>query len=452
MHERTILDFGRRARSLRVDTLVRLRWLAIAGQLAAVLLVRFEFGFVLPLDMCLSVIAVSAILNIALRIAFPRTHRLADRPAAMILAFDLAQLAILLYLTGGIENPFIILALAPVMISAVSLPGTLTGVLLGFMVISSLVLTQAHLPLPWDPAMPLELPLLYSIGVWVALCLGGAFVCFYANRVADESRRLSDALAATELVLVREQHLTQLDGLAAAAAHELGTPLATITLVVNEIARSPERPVSRDDIDTIAQQTARCRDILRTLTSLESNAGGMFDEMSLAVLLEEAVAPHRNFGVAVVVDTNGPPPEPRCRRSPGVLYGLGNFIDNAVDFATTAVAIHAHWSDTRVTIQITDDGPGFSPDILMQAGEPYVTSRSDSRRAKSDESSGLGLGLFIGKSLLERSGATIKLANNPAPAVGARITIEWPRTSFETALASRDDRSPGRRQDETQAA
>ena len=287
--------------------------------------------------MCLSVIAVSAIFNIALRVAFPRTHRLADRPAAMILAFDLVQLVILLYLTGGIENPFIILALAPVMISAVSLPGTLTGVLLGFMILSSLVLTQAHLPLPWDPAMPLELPLLYSVGLWVALCLGGAFVCFYANRVAEESRRLADALAATELVLAREQHLTQLDGLAAAAAHELGTPLATITLVVREIARSPDRTYPyRTTISTRStQQTARCREILRTLTSLESNAGGMFDEMTLGVLIEEAdgaASQFRCHGHSPSIRKD-PAPEPRCRRSPGVLYGLGNFVENAVDFA-----------------------------------------------------------------------------------------------------------------------
>jgi two-component system sensor histidine kinase RegB len=452
MSERTTLDFGRRARRLRVDTLVRLRWLAIAGQLAAVLLVKLGLGFPLPLGLCIGVIAASAVLNLALRFSFPRTHRLADRPAAMLLAFDLFQLCALLYLTGGIENPFMILALAPIMISAVSLPSHLTADLLLFLIVASLVLVEVHMPLPWDPVAPFTMPILYRGGLWVALCLGGAFVCIYANRVAEEARQLADALAATELVLAREQHLTQLDGLAAAAAHELGTPLATIALVVKEIEGNFERGVAREDIDTIAQQTARCRDILRTLTSLESNAGGMFDDMTLGVLLEEVAAPHRDFGVAVAVATKGTPPEPRCRRNPGVLYGLGNFIENAVDFARTRVAIDVEWTPAQIAIRIADDGPGFPPDILLRVGEPYVTSRVDSRSAKTVEASGLGLGLFIGKTLLERSGATVTLDNAAVPEEGARITIGWSREAFDTAMGVDQEEPARRRAGEIQAA
>ena len=431
MPDRQQIEFGWRARHLRVETQVRLRWLAIAGQLAAVLFVHFGLRFALPLMACLSLIVASATLNLALRLTFPRTHRLADGPAAASLAFDIAQLAALLSLTGGIENPFTILLLAPVMIGAVSLPRHLTLMLLALMIGVALMLTRFHMPLPWQGGELFTLPPLYRIGLWVALGSGGAFVGMYASRVSEEARRLSDALAATELAVLREQHLTQIDGLAAAAAHELGTPLATITLVVKDLLQHPERPASREDIETLAQQTARCRQILRTLTSLGSENDGVFDAMTLGVLIEEVVAPHRDFGVGVDVDLSGSAPEPRCRRSPTLLYGLGNLIENAVDFATTTVTIHANWTATNVSILIADDGAGFEPDILTQAGEPYISRRSGDRRAKGDEGGGLGLGLFIAKTLLEKSGATLTLENAPSPAQGARVAIRWPRRAFE---------------------
>src|SRR5947209_18193053 len=221
------IDLGRRARRLRVDTLVRLRWLAIAGQLTAVLGTFFGLRFNLPIGSCLLGIAVSAALNIALRLRLPRPHRLADWPAAALLAFDILQLSALLFLTGGIENPFVMLFLAPVMISAVSLPKRLTLALGTLSIACATGLTVDHLPLPWSDSLHLALPLLYRVSIWVALVLGVAFIGIYAARVAEEARRLGDALTATELVLAREQHVTQLDGLAAAAAHELGTPLAT---------------------------------------------------------------------------------------------------------------------------------------------------------------------------------------------------------------------------------
>lgn len=428
-------DFGWRARHLRVETQVRLRWLAVGGQLAAVVIVYFVLGFSLPLSACLGTIAASAILNIGLRLAFPRTHRLSDGPAAALLAFDILQLTVLLFLTGGIENPFVILALAPVMISAVSLPRNLTVMLLILMIAASLMIARTHLPLPWHEGEIFSLPLFYRIGMWASLSLGGAFVCMYASLVSEEARRLSDALAATEFAVVREQHLTQIDGLAAAAAHELGTPLSTITLVVKDMLSHPDR-VAREDIETLAQQTARCREILGTLTSLGSDSGGVFDTLKLGVLIEETVSPHRDFGVAVSVDLQGAPPEPLCRRSPAMLYGLGNLIENAVDFAESMVTIGASWNSQSVTISIDDDGEGFAPDILTQAGEPYVSSRSAAGDRSSDEGGGLGLGLFIAKTLLERSGATLQLGNAALPDHGARITIEWPRAAFEAGVGA----------------
>jgi two-component system sensor histidine kinase RegB len=425
------IDLGRRARRLRVDTLVRLRWLAIAGQSTAVLGTFFGLRFNLPIGPCLLGIGVSAALNIALRLRLSRTHRLADGPAAALLAFDILQLSALLYLTGGIENPFVMLFLAPVMISAVSLPGRLTLALAALMIACATGLTVEHMPLPWYDSQHLALPLLYRVSIWVALVLGAAFIGIYAARVAEEARRLGDALTATELVLAREQHLTQLDGLAAAAAHELGTPLATIALVAAELRKQmPQDASTKEDLALLAQEIGRCRTILGKLTSLSEDSDGVFDRMKLSQLIEEVVEPQRHFGVELSVSQNGEGPEPVCLRNPGIMYGLGNLVENAIDFARAEACIRATWSPQAVTVMVEDDGPGFSPDVLAHLGDPYVSTRFD-RKSKTEEGSGLGLGLFIAKTLLERSGATVKTANADPPNVGARITIRWSRELFE---------------------
>jgi two-component system sensor histidine kinase RegB len=425
------IDLGRRARRLRVDTLVRLRWLAIGGQSAAVLGTYFGLGFKLPLAACLLGIGVSAALNIALRLRLPRTYRLADGPAAALLAFDILQLSALLYLTGGIENPFVVLFLAPVMISAVSLPKRLTLAVAALMIACATGLTVEHMPLPWYDSQHLTLPLLYRFSIWVALVLGAAFIGIYAARVAEEARRLGDALTATELVLAREQHLTQLDGLAAAAAHELGTPLATIALVTAELRKqTSQTPSTKEDLALLAQEIARCRAILGKLTSLSEDSDGLFDRMKLSHLIEEVVEPQRHFGVDVKVSREGDGPEPVCLRNPGIMYGLGNLVENAIDFARSEVCIRTDWSSHAVTVTIEDDGPGFSPDVLAHLGDPYISTRFD-RRSKTEEGAGLGLGLFIANTLLERSGATVKPANAEPPQTGARVTVRWSRELFE---------------------
>jgi len=425
------VDLGRHARRLRLDTLVRLRWLAIAGQSAAVLTTWFILRFDLPIALCFLVIAASAWLNVFLRLRFPLSQRLRDKAAFALLAYDVIQLSGLLYFTGGLSNPFASLFLAPIMISAMSLAwqGTLWLVLL--MVGAATVLAFQHFPLPWHPGQPLELPFLYVSGIWMALVLGAGFIAVYASRVSEEARQLSDALAATELVLAREQHLTQLDGLAAAAAHELGTPLATITLVVKELGKVVEPGgVMAEDIALLAQEVARCRTILSKIASLGNEGPGMLDELTILHLVEDVVGPQRDFGMVLSISSDGRGPEPVCRRNPGMLYGLGNLVENAIDFAMSEVRITLRWSEAFVTIGIADDGPGFSPDVLERLGEPYITSRG-SRRAKVEEGSGLGLGLFIAKTLLERSGASVTTGNAPAPEHGARVEVTWPRASFE---------------------
>ncbi|HMA57768.1 MAG TPA: ActS/PrrB/RegB family redox-sensitive histidine kinase [Pseudolabrys sp.] len=422
-------------RNVRLDTLVRLRWLAIIGQTTAVLVVYYGLDFKLPIYACLSVIALAAWLNVALRLRFHITQRLEPDRAAWLLAFDIGELAVLLFLTGGLQNPFAFLFLGPVLLSATALPPRFTLTLGGFAIACSTVLVFVHYPLPWDIDDPLQLPPIYMIGVWLSILLAIGFIGVYAWQITEESRQLSDALAATELVLAREQHLSQLDGLAAAAAHELGTPLSTISVIAKELERAiaPTAPHG-DDVRLLREQATRCRDILAKLTEL-SAGGEPFDRMRLTALIEEVVAPHRDFGVAIdVTAPDNPATEPVGARNPAILYGLGNLLENAVDFARDRVLVDARWDEDTVEVTISDDGPGFAPEIMGRIGEPYVTSRRGHPHDVSDEPTGLGLGFFIAKTLLERAGARLAFENRPAPERGAFVRLHWSRSDFERPL------------------
>jgi two-component system sensor histidine kinase RegB len=429
-----------RPRNVRLDTLVRLRWLAVLGQFGAVLVVHFGLEFEVPIWAALAVIALSALLNVALRVGFRETQWLEPDRAAWLLSFDIAELAALLYLTGGLENPFAFLLLGPVLISATALPPRMTLLIGTFAMLCATVLVFFHYDLPWDSEDPLQLPEIYMVGVWLSILLAIGYIGVYTWQIAEEARQLSDALAATELVLAREQHLSQLDGLAAAAAHELGTPLATITLVVREIERAldPKSPHA-DDVKLLREQAQRCREILAKITELPT--GEPFDRLPLSALIEEAVAPHRNFGISIGVTL--PPDrtaEPAGSRNPAIRYGLGNLIENAVDFAHRRVEIFANWADDAVSITISDDGPGFAPEVVDRIGAPYVTHRRPAARGPDggdeDAMFGLGLGFFIAKTLLERSGAKLALTNQAPPLHGATISVTWSRADFERPLAS----------------
>jgi two-component system sensor histidine kinase RegB len=422
-------------RNVRLDTLVRLRWLAIIGQSTAVLVVYYGLDFPLPVWAALAVIALSAWLNVALRLRFHMTQRLEPDRAAWLLAFDIAELAVLLYLTGGLQNPFAFLFLGPVLLSATALPPRFTVLLGAFAVACATVLVFVHDPLPWDSDDPLQLPPIYMMGVWLSILLAIGFIGVYAWQLTEESRQLTDALAATELVLAREQHLSQLDGLAAAAAHELGTPLSTISVIAKELenAIAPTAPHG-DDVRLLREQAKRCRDILAKITEL-SSSGEPFNRTPLTALIEEVVAPHRNFGVAI--DVTAPPnrdSEPVGARNPAILYGLGNLLENAVDFAHEQVVVDAQWSDEAIDVTISDDGPGFAAGIMDRIGEPYVTSRRRKLNDTGDQPTGLGLGFFIAKTLLERSGATLSFENRSFPEFGARIKVRWRRAEFERPL------------------
>lgn len=416
---------------LRLNTLIKLRWLAICGQTAAVLVVAFWLQFPLPVGLCFALIAASAWLNLYFAFRFPATHLLEPPAALGILAFDALQLAGLLYMTGGLTNPFSLLMTVPVVISATSLPLALTAALAALVVAMTSFLALFHLPLPWFPGTQIAMPLIYVAGVWMAVVSAIAFTGIYAWRVAEEARLLANALSATELVLQREQHLSALDGLAAAAAHELGTPLATITLVAREMERAlGDDPRFHEDVTLLRTQSERCREILKRLTNLSSEGEVHMARLPFTSLIEEVVAPHREFGIALSLEPGlREGPEPVARRNPGVLYGLGNLVENAVDFAREKVVVEWTWDADRVGFTVIDDGPGFPHEILDRIGEPYMTSRGGADVT----GGGLGLGVFIAKTLLERSGATIGFANAGEPGKGALARVEWPREVFESA-------------------
>ena len=331
-----------------------------------------NFSFICPL--CLVVIACSIGLNIFLGLRYRANFRVSENAAASLLAFDIVQLALLLYLTGGLRNPFSLLLIVPVIISAATqsyrqtlLLGTLAVILVSF-------LAFFHLPLPWYPDQVLQIPQLFVVGTWFAIVSGLVFTAIYAYRLADENRKHSNALMATEMILQREQYLSSLDGLAAAAAHELGTPLATIALVSKEMLRElPAKSPLASDAKLLRSQAARCRDILQKLTSLPDEGVDHIGSLSLASLVDEIVEPHRNFGIDLKIgprDGIVPIPPPTFVRNPAIVYGLGNLVENAVDFANSQVEITTKWDRESVIITITDDGPGIPKEILGRIGEP----------------------------------------------------------------------------------
>jgi two-component system, sensor histidine kinase RegB len=425
--------------NLRLETIIRIRWIAIFGQIAAVFFVAYVLGYEFYLSLCLALIAASAWLNIFLRFRYRASYLLSENAAVALLAYDILQLSALLFLTGGLQNPFAMLLIVPVVVSATTqsfwqfIPlGVLT-------VVAATMLVFFHQPLPWAPGQSLQLPLVYLAGNWVAITSTLAFTAVYAWRVANEARMLSEALAATEFVLQREQHLSALDGLAAAAAHELGTPLATIALVSKEMLRElPGDSPLYEDATLLRSQADRCREILLKLSSLSQEGADHIGTLALSSLMEEVAVPHRGFGAEIIVEPGSVAGEPVLHRNPAILYGLGNLIENAVEFAASRVEFTAEWDREAVRITIRDDGPGFPNDLLERIGEPFVT-----RRRQKATGGGLGLGLFIAQTLLRRSGATVDIANIDQPGQqGAVVTVTWQRNLVDISGQKEDaDRS-----------
>ncbi len=451
-----LLGIGQQRPPIRLRTLVRLRWLAVIGQTITVLFVSLVLAYQLPFAACLAAIALSAWINVFLTLRWRAGQILSTRAAGLLLAYDVVQLALLLYFTGGLENPFAFLFLVPVTVSATSL--TLRWTLaLGLMAfVFSSLLSVYHMPLPWLAGETISLPKNYVAGMWIAILCGTGFSAIFARRMAEEAQMMSAALNATEMVLAREQRLSALDGLAAAAAHELGTPLATIALVAKELKREfPKLSPHTDDIELLISQTARCREILAKLSNREQAEDTIYGQVKISSLLEDLVAPLRGSDVTIevacapeVADTA----EPILRRNPGLSYGLSNILENAIDFAESRVTVKASWTATQILLRVVDDGPGFDEFIFDRLGDPFVTTRpgydgaTDPGETRGHE--GMGLGLFIAKTLLERSGANVVLANRKPPDHGADIRLQWPRYSIDVGPVAPKalDPNPSQRQ------
>jgi two-component system, sensor histidine kinase RegB len=412
------------SRRLRLQTIVWLRWLAVGGQAMTVFIVAFWLKFPLPLIACCSLIAALAAVNFYLTIRYPPTHRLEPPAAFVLLGLDLLQLSALLFITGGLANPFAALVCVPVIISFASQPIRYSTALILFAMVCITILAFSPFPLPWFDGLEINVHNVMQFGVWCSIASTMAFAAFYAYRVSMEASQLADALAATELVLQREKHLSQLDGLAAAAAHELGTPLATISVVAKEMERELKNDDRfREDVQLLRSQSERCRDILKRLTSLSAEGDAHMRRLPLSSMIEEIVEPYRGSQIQLdLIEKSPRKGEPVTERNAGIMYGLGNLIENAVDYARNKVTVTVEHDHRHVLIVIEDDGNGYASDILTRIGEPYVT-----KRQKEDTAGGLGLGLFIAKTLLERSGAALVFENRDPENAGARIRVEWPR-------------------------
>lgn len=427
---------------VRLRTLSNLRWLAIGGQSAALFVVRFGLDYRLPVLPCLAAVASSVALNTFLAIRFPATHRLSNRDATLFLGFDVLQLAALLYLTGGIENPFSLMFLAPVVIAAATLNLGNTLILAGLALLSTSAIALEHYPIPWAANERLDLPPLYQGGIWASLVIGIGFTSVYAWRIASEAARMQAGLAATQLALAREHRLGSLGALATAAAHQLGTPLGTIAVVARELERAlpPDSPEA-EDARLLRAEAERCRGILTQLARPEVDVMSEAQRLPIGALLDEIASEYRGGDIEIFIHLpqgGNSGPEPKIWRIPEILHGLGNIIANAADFARTRVSIRADWTMSELHLSVEDDGPGFDPEILERIGEPYVTSRPGSYALGTTElgpsdafsgQHGMGLGFFIAKTLIEQTGGAVKAQNYDG--AGAQVLLGWPRGAID---------------------
>jgi len=401
--------------------LVTIRWVSITGQLFSILTAFYWFEANLSLPACLATIVAAIVMNLAAVWNRRQRSRLNEQQATLYLAFDVLQLSLLLYLTGGLDNPFSMFLVAPVAVAA----GLLRfGSIAGLTALTVLCLTLNaiwHLPLPW-PYGSLDLPPRYGWVVWLSLSLSVVFIAAYSWSVAREARRMRSALNAAQMELASASQMTAMGALAAAVAHELGTPLATISLVSHELLRETKQnsPI-REDVELLVSQSERCRQVLADFSRNPSAEGGdPYRIVPFLALVEEAAGPHRLVGIGLNVAANpGQPPVLLVSRRPELVHGLGNIVQNAFQFAKTGVDILLDWTGEKVLITVTDDGPGFPSGLLQKVGEPYISTRAGLGGGH------MGLGVFIAKTLLERTKGRVIFGNRPGG--GARVIVEWPR-------------------------
>jgi two-component system sensor histidine kinase RegB len=421
---------------LRVRTLVTLRWLVVVGE-AVLLLTAAGMGFSLPYLLCFAVVGAGVWVNLLTGVASPGQRVFGDREAAAQLGVDILQISTLIFLTGGSSNPFVLLLIAPVTLAAATLPLRPVLTLAAMASVISAVLALVSLPLPQAPGMEVVIPMSFRVAAALANIAGIALTAGYVRQAAVESARMALALDVTQAVLAREQRLSALGALAAAAAHELGTPLATISIVAKELGREAPTQAVKEDAELLISQAERCRDILRRLTETpDAAADEIHERLSLRQLVQEVIEPHANLerggvrGVrveAIVTGAKGMK-TPDIRRMPEITHAFTSFVENAVDFAESEILVSARFDAETISIEVRDDGKGFSADVLAKLGEPYVTTRPGAEGSRTGHI-GMGLGFFIAKTLLERTGALVTFQNGKPH--GAVVSARWPRSKIE---------------------
>ncbi len=436
---------------IRLRTLILLRWWAIIGQVSALIVAQRLYNLNLEIGLCYLAVGVAVTSNLVASFVYPENKRLSESETLMVVLFDLLQLGLLLYLTGGLNNPFSILIVGPVIVSASALSSRSTMFLGLTAILIVSLLTQVYLPLRTEQGFILRIPQIFIFGNWAAIVIAVVFLGVYSRWIVSEMHSMSDALQATQMALAREQKLTDLGGVVAAAAHELGTPLATIKLTSSELAEDlADNDDLREDALLIREQADRCRDILHSM-GRAGKSDQMLRRAPLTAVIEEAAEPHVERGKAILFEHGRESlgETPTILRRPDVIHGLRNLVQNAVDFARETVWVESRWTEDRIVVRIMDDGRGYPPHVLGRIGDPFVRRRSSPPDARRPEYEGMGLGLFIAKTLLERSGADLSFANGSdsfrrqselADRTGAFVEVSWPRAEMEAE--PRSDRAP----------
>ena len=410
---------------IRAKTLINLRWIAVLGQIITCLVVEYFFGFQLPwLEILLTILAL-IISNLALYPRYSTNNRLSETATTVVIAADILQLALLIFFTGGLSNPFVVLFITPIAITVTSLPIRSTSILIFLTFIFITILGSFNYPLESN-MLDLSVPPIFILGMWVSLFVTILFLTFYAGGLTDESRKISAALKVAENLLVKEKNLSSLAGLAAAAAHHLGTPLGTISLIANELKNDESiNENAKKDLMILSEEVDKCKKILGSLGEKPSSDDDLITKIELQALLEELCELIKVKEIKFSINFNDNDPRMKeilLRRRSELLLGLSNIIENAADFASTTVELNVSKSGKFINLEINDDGKGFSNSILSRIGDPYVSSRSKS----SNNGDGLGLGFFISKTLLERLNISVQAYNKVHPEYGAVVLIKIP--------------------------
>ena len=436
----TLTSSGR----LRLRTLIHLRWMAVLGQSLMLGFVAFGLGFPVPLGPAAVIILASCLLNLYLSFSTKPSEQIKPKQSALQLGFDALQLGLLLGVTGGMSNPFSLMLIAPPTVAAANLPLRQSVVVAVTSLVVALLIYRFALPLPWHALKPLVLPELYRLGFLAAVFIGIIFTATYSALTALEAARMETALEATRAVLEKEHRMSALGALAASAAHELGTPLGTMQLVAREMthALTPDHPLY-DDVQLILSQSQRCRDILKSLSQRPDRGDVMVEQMILADFIDGVIAPFKtaskiHYVQVLSFESNSDPVDVSraitIKRRPQWIHALSAFVENATDFAESQVWVRVEIHKAYISLTIEDDGPGFSADILPHLGSPYVTSRSfDELDTHGKSHSGMGLGFFIAKTLVESSGARLSFGNLASN--GAYIKALWRRDQVDIIWA-----------------